>query len=163
MPTIKVRDQILHPKPCKECGQHFQPNSSVHVFCGEECKGKHPYTTGRITTDGQYLRISNDWRKFLQRLTYGPARTNLTVDILLDVLVRQNYKCALSGQPLTCQLNRGMTHFTNASIDRIVPGSEYNADNIRLVCRIANVMKWNMADEQLREWCERIITFGKET
>lgn len=144
-------------KPCKECGLNFKPCSSVHVFCSPECKGKHPYSTGRITTDGQYEKVSGDWYRYLRLLTYRKGREDLTVGLLLDILKRQNYKCAISGEELTCKLKRGMTFFTNASIDRIIPGGPYSVDNIRLVCRIVNIMKWNMKDEELCAWCKKIL------
>lgn len=148
---------VYSPKPCVECGIPFTPHSSVHKFCSAVCKGKHPYTTGVRTTESQYLKVSGNWYMYLQRLKCGKARKNLTTDDLVELLEKQNYRCALSGEPLTCTLGRGMINFTNASIDRIEPGSEYSKDNIRLVCRIANVMKWNMPDEELKLWCKRIL------
>lgn len=61
---------------------------------------------------------------------------------------------------MTCILEKGKINFTNASIDRIIPGGDYTETNIRLVCRMANIMKWNMTDGELREWCIRIIDHG---
>jgi hypothetical protein len=144
-------------KPCISCEAVFTPYSSQHKFCSTACKGKYKYLTGRVTTDGQYEKISGDWRRYLQRLLYSPGREQLDITDLLRILDKQDYKCALTKEPLTCQLGNGMKFMTNASIDRIRPGEAYSLDNIRLVCRIANVMKWNMSDQELRIWCERIL------
>lgn len=144
-------------KACVTCFSIFEPYSSQHKFCSDTCKGKFKYLTGRVTTLGQYEKISGDWRRYLQRLLYTKDRTNLKLTDLLDILDKQEYKCALSGTPMTCTLGRGMTFMTNASIDRVVPGCEYTKDNIRLVCRIANTMKWNMTDDELKDWCRRIL------
>jgi hypothetical protein len=144
-------------KICVECGCEYLAKSGVQKFCSPSCKGKHPYSTGRITTDGQYEKISGNWKRYFQRLLYSPGREKLRINDLLELAEQQNYRCALSGEELTCQLGRGMTFMTNASIDRIIPGSEYTKDNIRLVCRIVNIMKWNMTDDKLKEWCKRIL------
>lgn len=152
---------IFHPKPCKVCGKDFQPKSSVHVFCSEKCKGRIKYVTGEGSTENQYKRISRNWRRYLQRLLYGKGRESLSVEDLLTLLEKQNGKCALTGSDLTCELGLGMIHMTNVSIDRIRPGGPYSLDNIRLVCRIANVMKWNMSDQELKEWCKKIISYGQ--
>lgn len=154
---VAINHEYFKPRPCKECGLDFQPNSSQHLFCSPQCKGKYPYTSGIKTTDGQYLKISGDWFQYLRRLTYSEGREHLTADILLEMLVAQDYRCAVTGELLTCELKRGMTFFTNASIDRIIPGGEYSLDNIRLVCRIVNTMKWNMQDTEFFSWCKKVV------
>lgn len=158
-----IQDQVLKFRQCLSCRTDFQPRSGRHRFCSDTCKGAYKYKIGLVTTDSQYKLISNDWRRYLQRLTYAKGRTDLTVETLLGILEAQDYKCALSGVGLTCVLNKGMTHFTNASIDRIKPGGPYSEENIRLVCRIANIMKWNMLDQELLDWCERITSFAKKS
>lgn len=161
MPTIPIRQQILHDKPCAVCGKLFKPNTSVHYYCSPQCKGRVQYINGYGSTENQYKRISQNWRSYLLRLVYHVDRKDrINVDHLMKLLKDQDYKCALSGIEMTCILGKGMTHFTNASVDRIIPGSEYKEGNIRLVCRIANIMKWNMSDDELLTWCERVLDYN---
>lgn len=155
-----IQNQILKDKSCIVCEKTFKPKSSQHKYCSSECKGRVQYITGYGSTENQYKRINYNWKRYLQRLLYAPERRNINVEYLLDLLKKQDYKCALSGCMLTCELGKGMINFTNASIDRIVPGSEYKEGNIRLVCRIANIMKWNMQDSEFKLWCERILKHG---
>jgi hypothetical protein len=114
-----------------------------------------------VTTDGQYQKISGNWYRYLQRLLYKENRRHLKVSDLVTLIEKQSYCCALTGEALTCTLGKGMIFMTNASIDRIRPGEEYSIDNIRFVCRIVNIMKWNMSDEELRDWCRSIIDYGE--
>lgn len=45
----------------------------------------------------------------------------------------------------------------NASVDRINPGEDYSLSNIRLVCNHVNMMRSNLSDEQLIEFCKAIV------
>ncbi len=87
----------------------------------------------------------------------GRKRDGLTLDTLLQKLEDQNFLCALSGVPLTCTLEKGIVHKTNATVDRIVAGGSYTPDNIQLVCRAVNSFRNNTSVEEYIEWC-RIVT-----
>ena len=151
-------------KKCVVCDSDFIPKSGINKFCSPQCKGKWPYITGKKSTENQYKEISGNWTRYFSRLLYtnGRRKDKLTRDVLLLLLKEQNHLCALTKLPLTCELSNGVISLTNASIDRINPGSEYTKENIRLVCRIVNIMKWNMSDEELFIWCQRILD-GKKT
>lgn len=88
------------------------------------------------------------WRNyFCGSLGKHDRRKYLTVDYLLEILEKQDYKCALSGIPFTRE--RGSAN--NPSIDRIEAGKEYTKDNIQLVILCLN--KWR-ADTDLKEFIE---------
>lgn len=143
---------------CLICGNSYTAVKSYQKFCTQKCQNKFNYTKS-MSLDNQYKRISNSWPLYLRRLRYKPIRAHISVEDLLNLLNKQNYRCALTGELLTCSLNKGTVSLTNASIDRIIPGGPYTLDNIRLVCRIANIMKWNMSDAKLKEWCRKILNF----
>lgn len=46
---------------------------------------------------------------------------------------------------------------TNVSIDRILPEKGYTMDNIQLVCMACNQMKNDLTEEQLYEFCKKIV------
>jgi len=153
-------------KICSVCNTEFTPRSGVHKFCSESCKGKWKYICGNETTQSQYQRISGNWSRYFLRLIQQHKRKEdgLTVEDLLEILEKQEGRCALSGQSLTCLLEKGTIFKTNASLDRIEAGGPYIKENIQLVCRALN--SWR-SDTNLQEfiwWCEKVTAFqeGKE-
>lgn len=75
---------------------------------------------------------------------------------------KQRGCCAVTKQPLTHVRGKGKVN-TNLSIDRIDSAKGYTKDNVQLVCRIVNVMKLDMSEEELHFWCNAILSNTKET
>lgn len=100
--------------------------------------------------------IQSSWENFLsQRLKDAiqrAKRKQITLDIdlkyLMDLIVAQNYKCAITG--------KSMTHILKdpymVSIDRIDSTRGYSVGNIQLLCHIVNLAKKNFTDEQIRRF-----------
>lgn len=145
-------------KNCLVCNSEFTPKSGAHKFCTPQCKGKWKYVTGSGSTEEQYKKISGNWKRYLSRLLYvgGAKRSSLTVDILLKKLEEQNYKCALSGLPLTCLLDKGKKHPLNVSIDRVNAGGPYEAYNIQLVGQALNCWRSDTDIETFVYLCEAV-------
>ena len=152
-------------KACGVCGTAFTPKSGAHKFCSEKCKGKWQYISGRLSTENQYAEISGNWQRYVGRLLYygGRKRDKLTTKILLDQLEKQNFMCALSGVPLTCILKKGVHTPTNASVDRIVAGGAYTADNIQIVCRALNHWRADTSVPDFVEWCRKVVQHHERT
>ena len=153
------------PKICVICGAEFTPKSGAHKFCSAPCKGRWQYMSGRRSTQNQYANISGNWRRYVSRLLYygGRKRDNLTAEILLAQLEKQGYRCALSGVPLTCSLEKGTKWPTNASVDRIEAGGPYTADNIQIVCRALNHWRADTSVPDFVEWCRRVVQYHERT
>lgn len=149
-------------KPCRTCGEMFKPNSGAHFYCSPAC-GFEPSRRSEQTTE-QYKLISGNWSRYLSRLQYcsGRKRDELTRDILLKILEEQNYRCALSDIPLTCQLEKGKKFWTNASVDRIEAGGSYTKDNIQLVCRGLNSWRSSMPIDEFVWFCEQVVNYSKQ-
>lgn len=150
---------MLADKDCAECKGIFTPRTKAHKYCSEACRGAAKYTNGHVTTQSQYAGISGNWDRYLSRLLYfnGRKRDLLTRSMLMTQLVQQNYQCALTGMPLTCQLEKGKRFPTNASVDRIVAGGAYTADNIQLVCRAVNMWRSDLPVSDFVEWCRAVV------
>lgn len=149
-------------KPCKTCGEIFKPNSGAQLYCSVECGfGSSRY---HHQTPKQYKLITNNWSRYLSRLLYsaGRRKDSLTRDDLLDLLEKQNYKCALSGVELTCLLEKGKRFWTNASVDRIKAGGPYTKDNVQLVCRGLNSWRSSIPVEEFIWWCEQVVNHSKK-
>jgi len=153
------------PKSCAVCGTEFTPKSEVHKFCSGLCKGKWKYITGVMNTENQYRKISGNWDRYCARLLYygGRKRDKLNKQILLDKLKAQDYKCALSGMPLTCDLTKGVVSQTNASVDRIVAGGAYTEDNIQMVCKSLNHWRADTSVEDFVAWCRKVVNHNTPT
>jgi predicted nucleic acid-binding Zn ribbon protein len=150
IPYTEMPKESRKQKACVVCGTLFTPSSGVHKFCSHECKGKWQYITERVTTKTQYLQISGNWDRYFSRLLQRAfRRSKLSRDVLFAQLAKQDGKCALSGIPLTCQLQQGVRFKTNASIDRLKAGEEYSPENIQLVCAALN--SWR-GDTDLKEF-----------
>jgi len=154
--------EILSPKICIVCNTVFTPKSGIHKFCSLQCKGKWKYITGSISTEYQYKEISGNWLRYFSRLASQKHRQDLTASILLEVYDEQNGLCALSGEPLTCVLEKGTICKTNASIDRIVAGGPYTKDNVQLVCRALNLWRGDTDLMEFIEWCNKVSKFHNE-
>ena len=68
---------------------------------------------------------------------------------------KQKGLCALSGIEMTKVAGKGMIQ-TNASIDRIKPGSAYEPGKIRLVCTLINGFRGNATDKEFLWWINKI-------
>lgn len=146
-------------KECAVCSALFKPKSGVHKFCSESCKGKWKYLSGTCSTENQYKQISGNWDRYVARLMYygGRKRDKLTKEVIINKLEEQKYKCALSGVPLTCELQKGVKVQTNASIDRIEAGGPYTEDNIQMVCKALNSWRADTSVEDFTEWCRKVV------
>lgn len=81
---------------------------------------------------------------------------NITGEDLLELYEKQNHKCALSGIEMTTLTQKGKC-LNNASVDRIVAGGDYSKNNIRLVCNHVNMMRSNLSDKDLINYCKAIL------
>lgn len=148
--------KVFPPKPCAVCTTMFIPSSGVHKYCCTSCKSKNNQNRGSMQVKRQYERISGNWEKYFKRLLSQKYRDGLTLEDVLYILKKQNYRCALSGEPLTCLLKQGVKYKTNASLDRIDAGGPYSKDNLQLVCSVVN--SWR-ADTDLAEFilfCKKV-------
>lgn len=161
---VPFQDCPIKPKKCIVCDTEFIPKSGIHKFCSETCKGKWKYITEEVTTKTQYKKISGNWERYFSRLMYseGRKRSGLTREILLELLVEQDHKCAISGVELTCQLEVGKRFWTNASVDRIEAGGPYTKDNIQLVCRGLNSWRSSIPLDEFIWWCEQVVNYQRE-
>lgn len=157
------RKEVSLLRVCVCCGTEFLAKN--RLYCSGVCKGKYKYEVGAITTKSQYENISGNWVRHLSRLLYaaGRKRDNLSREDLLILLDRQNYKCAISGLNLTCQLEKGVKCWTNASVDRIDAGGSYTLDNIQLVCRAVNSWRSDMPLELFIEVCKAVANNNQES
>jgi hypothetical protein len=100
--------------------------------------------------------VNGNWKRFFGCLRRLYRRRELiTTDQLLELLEKQKYRCALSGQQMTCIRGQGAV-VTNASLDRIIAGGPYTIDNIQLVCHAINVARRNLPIFDFIDMCRTV-------
>lgn len=77
---------------------------------------------------------------------------NITIEDIWNLYIKQNRKCALSGLEVKFQPQ-------TASVDRINNSLGYCFDNIQLLHKDVNIMKWKYDQSQFINWCNKISKF----
>ena len=111
--------------------------------------------------------IQDPRRKFLsENLARAKSRKdgklfNITVDDLFDIADQQDWRCALTDEPL--EFTRGGEYFGNkwanprsCSIDRIDSSKGYIKGNIQLVLWAINYMKAHLSNDEFRMYAKLI-------
>ena len=80
----------------------------------------------------------------------------ITKEFILDLWNKQNGICALSGIPMTYLLKEGRIP-TNISIDKIDRTKGYTIGNIQLVCMVCNQIKSDLTEEEMYNFCKKIV------
>jgi hypothetical protein len=125
-----------------------------------------------------YKRLNNNWTNYLRTLCRlrhnAPERNKQFTHLeLFELLEKQDYKCARTGVPLTCEVNteiivegdfskkssgrKRKTIPTNVSIDRIDNSKWYTLDNVQLVCLIVNIARNNLEIDEYVDWCRKVV------
>ncbi len=86
---------------------------------------------------------------------------DITPKFIRELYDKQEGKCALTGFEMTILIGKGR-QYRNISIDRIDSSSGYSKNNVQLVCFIANVMKYNLSQDKLVEYCSAIVNKLKQ-
>ncbi len=136
---------------CKVCSS----NHNKHVWAN----GKGNNDKAIISADPR--KFFNHWLKDVQNpksKNRHPVDPDLTVDDLLDLFEKQNYRCAKTRVKLTHIKGQRKVN-TNISIDRIDNDLKfYTKTNIQLVCYRYNLMKGDMTEKELDKWCNLILS-----
>jgi hypothetical protein len=96
------------------------------------------------------------WRNLStsNRLRKKNIEFNLTIEEAEAKFIEQEYKCALSGMPISF-LDK------TASLDRIDSSKNYCIDNIQWVHKTVNKMKTDLDQEEFLYFCKQIGNYGK--
>lgn len=114
---------------------------------------EHPSFKGYEILTGQY------WSTV--RLSARKRNIEFNIDIVeaYDLLVKQNFKCNLSGLPIfvSSRHNRNWT----ASLDRIDSKLGYIISNVQWLHKDINTMKWAFDQETFIKYCRMISEYNK--
>ena len=168
-PHKKMVDGKLQCSTCEgwKLPEEFYP--AANTFHGRETRCK-VCTLGRTrnyynTNVEKYLTVLAKAHKQPSLRTCGTTRRRVlhsescvTPELLIDKWRSQGGICAITGKPMTHVRGGGHSVKTNVSIDRINSDLGYTPENIRLVCKAANIMKYVHTDQELLEWASAIVS-----
>ena len=85
----------------------------------------------------------------------------ITYDYILDIFLKQNKKCALSGLPIKFWIKSKNSIDGTASLDRIDSTKGYVKDNVQWIHKDINYMKMDIEQQKFLEYCNIISQFNK--
>jgi hypothetical protein len=147
------------------------PKPSIHAYwkCRCEC-GKEQAIAATSLKQKTSLQCRNCYAKergprhpvniAFSHVKGNAARRHITFNITKEeaykILEEQNFKCALTGIPLTLRPK------CNASLDRIDSTLGYNISNVQWVLKTINLMKWTLTTEDFVELCGLVVQHSLE-
>jgi len=113
----------------------------------------------------RYTGIGDLRGTYWSSLKHGAKKRNISFKLEMqdayDVLVKQNFKCALSGLDICLVRNPRLAKKNGisqtASLDRINPKIGYQLDNIQWLHVDVNFMKQDFNNKEMIEMCKRIV------
>lgn len=146
-------------KKCSECANNGTKHSTKTLIIQKPknfkiLKGK---------TSKRWTGYEDIPGAFFARLKSCAGARNIAVEITIkdiwDKFIEQNRICALSGIDITFKAGKNNINPT-ASVDRINSCVGYTKDNIQLVHKCLNTMKWDLSQEEFIEWCGKVWSFN---
>lgn len=153
----------------------YKTGGENHRFLCPLCEKEFlctPYRICRKLTRscGCFIKTKRIGTEFVSGLYYGKIKysakeRNIQFDVSLEylsnLLVQQNFKCALSGIELTYgYTGRKNKHRLTLSLDRIDSTKGYIEGNVQWVHKNINFMKSNLNQDKFFEYCKKIVEFN---
>ena len=96
----------------------------------------------------------------------GAASRNIQVSVTredaLKKIEQQEYRCALTGMPITFPKSSSSPERYTASLDRIDSDGGYSVGNIQWVHKDVNIMKGALPENYFLELCERVVHHARD-
>ena len=145
-------------KPCPSCGEeqsylrHSYALSSYNE--GKECKAcsnKRPENNDHKGWVKGVLRLSFA-KKYQASAVLRDIEWNITFEYLADLLIDQDFKCALTNWDIDAmEVNKN-----TASLDRIDSSKGYIEGNVQWVHKMVNMCKQQYTQEEFIDMCTAV-------
>lgn len=140
-------------KKCRLCGGEL--NKTHRLICNQckHSKDKAKWSETYEAYIGSRIRIAR------ARAKNNGHPFEIDKEFILQLLMQQNHRCAVTGLPFTRTGEHGEY---DLSIDRLNSDLGYEKDNVVLVCNRANVMKNNMPLSMFVWWCKAVANYDQD-
>lgn len=105
------------------------------------------------------LRGAIDFARRRQAKKASPTVVNITLDEIMEILRKQNYRCAISGLPFWCGSTAAYGP-TIPSIDRIHAPGGYTRSNVRVVLLGVNGLRGRGSDDDMLMIARAVVKNG---
>lgn len=150
-PSIKKRTRWLCECPC---GKQF-------VACGPDIRNNKIKTCGcriSIVSRRNWQGYENIprllWSTIVKNAESRKLDLTITIEYLNDLIIKQDFKCALSGIKLVFAKKGG-----TASLDRIDSSKGYIEDNVQWIHKDINFMKQDYDEKYFIDICTKIAKY----
>lgn len=124
--------------------------------CG--CKSRKRGKEHKLYAGYEEIRAEY-WGRILRGAKDRGLEVNITIQEAWDIFLKQNRRCALSGEILHFPYTRKTRKFSTASLDRIDSTIGYTKNNVQWIHKKLNTMKMNMTEKELFNWCRKITIY----
>lgn len=151
----RIRGSDLKSKKIQSCGKCLLQKGVEKRYL-KHCQ-KKTYVGGWAG----YEEISG---KLYKKIINGAKKRNLEFDIsmpyLWNLFLKQNRKCALTGEPL--YFNLPGVEAQNVSLDRIDSKQGYIEGNVQWVTKKINLCKQQFSNDGFIKMCESVVEYAKD-
>ena len=167
---VKINNRRYVMWECRcVCGNVHQVIGG-HLKAGKSksCGCKNPKGKNHKQWNG-YGDISGNYWCCIQRGANGKkgnrksVEFSITIQHAWDLFVKQNYKCKLTGLPLSINYQRKTGPIHTASLDRIDSAKGYTVDNIQWVHKDINMMKRVYDQDYFINMCNMVTSHCNNT
>lgn len=154
--SIETSSAHLRNGSTKSCG-------CLRVITSKKNKGrmKGVYENKKSWNWKGYESISKTYFESLRNSAGSRVHNfSITMKYIWELLVKQNFKCALSGLDI-CLQRASADRNATASLDRIDSSKGYIEGNVQWVHKDINRIKNNLSEEKLFEYCKQIVQHKK--
>lgn len=151
-------------KPCTSCGKeqsYLRRNYAILSFKNnKECKSCSNKRVENSAHKGWHRGVlrKSFARKYQASALLRNIEWSITFDYLADLLVEQDFKCALTGWDIKAMRSQKNT----ASLDRIDSSKGYIEGNVHWVHKMVNMCKQNYTQEDFIEMCNAVCKKNKQ-
>jgi hypothetical protein len=143
---------------CTKLKSHVQSGGTKSCGCVNHLSGKNSiHWKGHKEISGDY------WNSLKRGAIKRGLKFEITIENAWEIFLIQDKKCALSGVPLVfCkEKRRNKSKIQTASLDRIESDKGYVLKNLQWVHKNVNLIKQDLSEPELLEWCKLILANKK--
>lgn len=143
---------------CFLCGAQFERKKidprNRRSFCSSECFQRQ----SQIDQSDEYTTYKYMYSQASNRAKKKSINFDITIDDIRKLWITQEGKCSLTGVDLSfgSTSNEQRSGVNTASLDRKDSYGGYTVDNVQIVHKIINQMKFNLDEQVFKYWCRRV-------
>lgn len=144
---------------CPECGKlkistkRKNATRSRKRHC-VSCSNRKPENSGHLGWYKQVVSVSFI-NGYIKSAKERHIKWDVDGDYLADLLISQDFKCALSGESISAYSAR----CNSASLDRIDSSKGYEVGNVQWLYRTINMMKQSYSQDEFIRMCKAVSTY----